>query len=110
MISKGLETLEKSTEEDNEIIISLVLNGISNLDFTEELTIITSKNDFHILEMSRSEILARASMISKLDIKYDNSFKKGDCVLETPKGNIDISIKNQLEEVRELLTTILDNE
>lgn len=104
------KVINEKTDQDNEMIISLVLNGITNLDYTEELTIISSKEDFHILEMSRSEILAKASMISKLDLKYDSSFKKGDCILETPKGNIDISVKNQLAEVKDLLTTILNNE
>ena len=104
------KVINKKTEEDNEIIISLVLNGIRNLDLTEKLTIITSKDDYGILEMSKDIILAKASMISELNIKYDISLEKGDCILETSKGNIDVSIKNQLEEVRELLITILNNE
>lgn len=104
------KVIDKKTEEDSEIIISLVLNGIRNLDLTEKLTIITSKEDYGILEMSKDIILAKASMISDLNIKYDISLEKGDCILETSKGNIDVSVKNQLEEVKELLTTILNNE
>lgn len=102
--------INKANEEDNELIISLVLNGINNLDLTDKLTIIVSKDDYNVLEMSRDEILAKASMISELDIKYDMSFEKGECILETTKGNIDASLKNQLDEVRELLNNILNNE
>lgn len=104
------KVINKKNEEDSEMIVSLVLNGISNLDLTDKLTIITSKEDFNILEMAKDEILAKASMISQLDIKYDVSLEKGDCILETSKGNIDVSLKNQLDEVKELLTTILNNE
>lgn len=104
------KVISKKSEEDSELIISLVLNGINSLDLTDRLTIITSKEDFSILEMSKDEILAKASMISQLDIKYDISLEKGDCILETSKGNIDVSLKNQLDEIRELLTTILNNE
>lgn len=104
------KVINEKTEEDSEIIISLVLNGIRNLDLTEKLTIIASKEDYDILEMSKDIILAKASMISELNIKYDISFEKGDCILETSKGNIDVSIKKQLEEVKELLITILNNE
>lgn len=104
------KVINQKTEEDSEIIISLVLNGIRNLDLTEKLTIIASKEDYDILEMSKDIILAKASMISELNIKYDISFEKGDCILETSKGNIDVSIKKQLEEVKELLITILNNE
>lgn len=102
--------INKKNEEDNDIIVSLVLNGINNLDMTDKLTIIASREDYDILELSKNEILAKASMISELEIKYDTSFEKGDCILETSKGNIDVSLKNQLEEVKELLYTILNNE
>lgn len=104
------KVINEKTEEDSEIIISLVLNGIRNLDLTEKLTIISSKEDYDILQMSKDLILSKASMISELNIRYDISLDKGDCILETSKGNIDVSIKNQLEEVKELLTTILNNE
>ena len=36
--------------------------------------------------------------------------KKGDCILETSKGSVDVSISDQLREVKDLLTTILSNE
>jgi flagellar assembly protein FliH len=102
--------INDKVQEENDTIIALVLNGIQNLDITDKLTIIVSKEDFDMLEMSKDIILAKASMISELVIRYDISYKKGDCILETSKGNIDVSITNQLEEVRELLTTILNNE
>lgn len=102
--------VKKKTEEDNDLIVSIVLNGIANLDSTDKLTIITSKEDYDILEMSKDIILAKASMISDLDIKYDATMDKGDCILETPKGNVDASLKNQLSEVREILYSVLNNE
>lgn len=97
-------------EEDSDLIVSLVVNGIENLDVTDKLTIITSKEDYDILEMSRDLILAKASMISDLEIKYDSTMEKGDCILETPKGSIDASLDNQLAEVKEILYSVLDNE
>lgn len=110
VISIYEKIINKKNEEDSDLIVSLVLNGINSLDFTDKLTIISSKEDYNVLEMAKDEILAKASMISQLDIKYDISLEKGDCILETTKGNIDVSLKNQLDEVRELLTTILNNE
>ena len=110
VISVYEKILDKEIAEDDDTITSLVLNGIKNLDPTDKLTIIVSKEDYNILEESRDKILAKASLINQLDIKYDINLTKGDCILETAKGNIDISIKDQLEEVRELLNTILNNE
>lgn len=102
--------IRKKTEEDSDLIVSLVLNGIENLDVTDKLTIITSREDYDILEMSKDIILAKVSMISDLDIKYDATMEKGDCILETPKGNIDASLRNQLSEVKEILYSVLNNE
>lgn len=102
--------IREKTEEDSDLIVSLVLNGIESLDITDKLTIIASQEDYDILEMSRDLILAKASMISNLDIKYDTTMEKGDCILETPKGNIDASLKNQLAEVKEILYSVLNNE
>lgn len=110
VISIYEKVISKKTEEDNELIVSLVLNGIKNLDLTDKLTIISSKEDYEILEMAKDEILAKSSFISELEIKYDMSLEKGDCILETSKGSIDVSLRNQLEEVKELLTSILNNE
>ena len=102
--------IQEKTIEDSELIVSLVLNGIEDLDLNHKLTIITSKSDYNIVEMSRNTILAKSNMISELEIKYDSNMKKGDCILETAKGSIDASLDNQLSEVKELLTTILNNE
>ncbi len=114
VIELVIEIFEKifreKKEEDSELIVSLVTNGIENLDLTDKLTIISSKEDYDILEMSRDTILAKASMISDLDIKYDTTMKKGDCILETPKGSIDASLDNQLAEVKEILHLVLNNE
>jgi len=40
----------------------------------------------------------------------DNDMTKGDCILETSKGDIDISISNQMKEIKELIISILNNE
>lgn len=102
--------IREKNEEDSDTIISLVLNGIENLDVTDKLTVISSKEDYDILELSKDIILAKASMISDLNIKYDTTMVKGDCILETPKGSIDASLNNQLSEVKEILYSVLNNE
>lgn len=102
--------IDKKTEEDDELILSLVLKGIENLDLNHKLTIITSRDDYDVVEMSRDFILAKSNMISELNIKYDSNLKKGDCILETDQGSIDVSLDTQMKEVRELLTLILNNE
>lgn len=102
--------LGQKINEDEEVIVELVASGIKNLDPTEKLIIISSKEDYEILEKYKDRILAEASLINELEIKYDINLEKGDCILETPKGNVDLSIKEQMEEVKMLLNKILNNE
>ena len=104
------KVLHKAVEEDEELIVSLVLKGIDNLEISEKLTIIVSEEDYKAVEKSRNIILAKASLINELDIRVNSDMKKGDCILETTKGSVDVSIKDQLDEVKDLLKTILSNE
>lgn len=104
------KVLNKKIEEDKELIVSLVLNGIENLEISEKLTIIISQEDFDIVDKSRDIILAKASLIDELDVRINSNMEKGDCILETSKGSVDVSINNQLDEVKDLLISILSNE
>lgn len=110
VISIYEKIIYEKVEEDEEAIVSLVLNGIDNLEISEKLTIIVSKDNYETVEKSKNIILAKASLIEKLDIRVNSDMGKGDCVLETSKGSVDVSIDNQLDEVKELLTRILNNE
>mgnify|MGYP003799718107 CR=1 FL=1 len=110
VISVYEKVLYEKVEEDEKLIISLILNGIDNLEISEKLTIIVSQEDYDVVEKSRDIILAKASLVDEIDIRINSDMVKGDCILETSKGNVDVSIHNQLEEIKDLLLTILSNE
>jgi len=104
------KVLYEKVEEDEEYIISLILNGIEDLEIKEKLTVIVSKQDYEVVKKNEQIILAKASLIDSIEIKINSDMKKGDCVLETSKGNIDVSLRGQLSEIKDLLYTILNNE
>ena len=110
VISIYEKILYRKVEEDKEIIVNLVLSGIDNLEISEKLTIIVSEENYESIKKSKEIILAKASLIDELDIRVNSDMKKGDCILETSKGSVDVSINNQLDEVKDLLTNILSNE
>ena len=110
VISVYEKVLNKKVEEDTDIIVDLILNGIDNLEISQTLTIIVPKESYDSVNKSRDIILAKASLIDELDIRVNSNMKKGDCILETTKGSVDVSVDNQLNEVRDLLNTILNNE
>ncbi|WP_416198045.1 MAG: FliH domain-containing protein [Sporanaerobacter sp.] len=97
-------------EEDSEYIVTLILKGIESLNSTDNLMIRVSKEDYDIVEMSKDKILAKASLVNDLEIRLDSSLNKGDCIIETASGSVDVSIKDQVEEVKQLLNDILNSE
>lgn len=95
---------------NKDLIIDLVLEGIKNLDPTDNLVILVSKEDYEVVEDNKDLILSKASLINNLEIKYDVNLNKGDCILETEKGNLDISLQDQVEKIEMFIKNILDNE
>lgn len=100
----------KKVEDDKEYIVDLILKGIDSLNATENLTIRVSSEDYDIVKMSKEKILSKASLIRELDIRLDSNMKKGDCVIETVSGSVDMSINDQVEKVKEILNNILTSE
>lgn len=110
VISVYEKVLYEKVEEDEELIVSLILNGIDNLEISQKLTIIVSEEDYEAVKKSKDIILAKASLVDEIDIRINSDMVRGDCVLETSKGNVDVSINNQLKEIKDLLLTIMNNE
>lgn len=110
VISICEKVLFEKVEKDKEYIVDLILKGIDSLNATENLTIRVSSEDYDIVKMSEEKILSKASLIRELDIKLDSNMKKGDCVIETMSGSVDMSINDQVEKVKEILNNILASE
>lgn len=100
----------EKVDEDKEYIVTLILKGIDSLTATENLVIRVPKEDYDIAEMSKNKILAKASLVKDIEIKVDNNLSKGDCIIETSSGSVDMSIKDQVDKVKVLLNTILSSE
>lgn len=104
------KVLYKKVNEEKELIVSLVENGIKDLEIKGKLTIIVSKYDYETVVENKSLILAKATLIDDIEIRVDNDMAKGDCILETNKGDINIGISSQMKEIKELILSILNNE
>jgi len=104
------KVIYEKIDEDKEYIVSLILKGIESLNATENLVVRVSREDYDIVEMSKDKILAKTSLINELEVKADSNLKKGDCIIETSSGNVDMSVQDQVEKVKELLNNILISE
>lgn len=102
--------INKKLIEDEETIISLIVKGINSLNVKENLIIKVSKEDYDIVEMSKQKILAMANLVEDIQVRVDSTLAKGGCIIEGSQGNVDVSVNVQIEEMKKLLTTILNSE
>ena len=70
------KVIYKKVEEDEELIVSLIANGIDNLEVSEKLTIIVSKEDYEMVNRFKDIILAKASLINDLEIRVNSNMEK----------------------------------
>lgn len=102
--------INQKLSDDEETIIPIILKGIESLNVKENLLIKVSKDDYNIVDMSRQRILAMANLVEDIEIRIDSTLSKGGCIIEGSKGNVDVSVGTQIEEMKKLLTTLLNSE
>lgn len=110
VISLCEKIINQKLENDKEAIVSIILKGINSLNIKENLIIKVSKEDYDIVEMSKQRILAMANLVEDIEVRVDSTLSKGSCIIEGLKGNVDVSVDLQIEEMKKLLTTLLNSE
>lgn len=63
-----------------------------------------SQDDYETLLPEINALLEKFQRVGKTEIVSDPALLSGDCVVETPMGEIDMQIKSQLERIAEELT------
>ena len=106
IIMQIIEKLINVTINPN-IIINLIKQGISSSTITGNIIIYVSQNDHAYVIEHKNEILALTDGSVKVDIVKDLSLNDNDCIIETPFGNIDSSLNQQLETLVQDLKYIL---
>lgn len=110
VISLSEKIINQKLESDKEAIIPLIIKGIESLNVKESLVISVSKEDYDVVEMSKQRILSMANLIEDIKIRVDSSLTKGGCIVEGSKGNVDVSINTQIEEMKKVLYELLNGE
>ena len=110
VVSITKTVLNKKIDEDDETIVNLVMKGLDSLSSRENIRIRVSSDDFEKMCNSKDEVLAKVSLIEDLQIDMDSNLEKGDCIIESSKGDIDVSVDTQLKNIEESVRTLLDSE
>lgn len=104
------EKLFKKQLEDENIILSIVKNGMENIGNCTSVIVRVSEDDFDVLEISRSRILAMFPLVEDMQIKMDYSLNRGDCIIDSDRGSVDVSVEMQIDQIKELINNLLQNE
>lgn len=100
---------KKSVDINPQIIIALIKEGISNATVTGDLFVHVSSDDYDTVVSNKKDILALTDGNTNIEIIKDLSLNKGDCIIETPFGNIDCSLERQFQGLKQGLYYILEN-
>jgi flagellar assembly protein FliH len=90
-----------------ETILYLIRQGLSDTSLTGEVSIHVSPKDYVTAAEYSKQLTELADSSVKIEVVRDPSLNEMDCVIETPFGNIDCSLTQQFESLRDQLTYIL---
>lgn len=92
-----------------ELILFLVKQGLAQMSITGEITVHVSQEDYDVVIAEKAEIQSMADAGAKIEIMKDLSLNSSDCIIETQFGNIDCSLGQQYEALKENLFYICKN-
>lgn len=110
LISSVKKIIGIKLEEDDQLVMNLLKEGLDKFAFTEKLIIRINEEDYEILEMNKNRILALSDHIDELELKVDKSLKKNELLIDTSSGTINPSLTVQLEILKEEFYKLLQSE
>ena len=109
LISITAKLLDNAVQLHPNLVLALVRMGIHNATITGEVVVYVSAQDFEEVNKHKDQIMALTDGSVQLSIVKDLSLNPTDCIIETPFGNIDCSLGQQFEALRNNLTHLLGN-
>lgn len=97
-------------QQNKDIIISQIKIALEKCTYRDKVTIKVSSEDYPNVLVKKNIIESLVEGISELEIIEDKFLKKGDCIVDTPSGEVNSSIKLQLEQLEKAFYFALRNE
>lgn len=92
-----------------QVIQNLIMQGLTDVTITGNIIIRVSKQDYdHVME-NKDVFLAKLEGGNNVEIIKDPALSKSDCIIETSFGNIDCSLEQQFESLKQNLYFIFNN-
>jgi len=89
---------------DETVIVDTVNEILREGQIQGETTLLLNREDFDLIDVLKPEILADFPNLTNLKIEVSETVARGGCILESPMGRIDASLRSKFEELERLLT------
>lgn len=110
LIIKIVQKLLNDTVRLNpDAVVNLIRQGFAGATITGDVFIHVSQHDFEQVVQSKEALMSLTDGSVNLEIIRDLSLDMSDCVIETTYGNIDCSLNQQFDALRNQLVYILKN-
>ena len=100
--------IHRKIEQDREIIVSVVREAIHRLGREEKMLIRVNPADYDTM-ISNIDLLREETRLRDVTVEPSASISPGGCTIETPSGEVDARIEEQIKEIRDAITTALDS-
>lgn len=91
------------------VVLNLIRQGLANSNIAGEIQIHVSPEDYDTVLKNKEELIEVTDGTVSFDIIKDFSLDKSDCIIETPFGDIDCSLGQQFENLKNSLYYICEN-
>jgi len=97
-------------QQNKDTIISQIKIALEKCTYRNKVTIRVSSEDYPNVLVNKDIIESLVEGISELEIIEDKFLKKGDCIVDTPSGEVNSSIELQIEQLQKAFYFALRNE
>jgi len=97
---------EVSTSKDD--ILFMIKQSLETCTHKDYILLKVCEDDVKTVIDSKHKILAMVKGIGELEIKADHSLEKGSCLLETPFGAVDGSVKTKIEQIGKVFNSLIE--
>jgi type III secretion protein L len=107
LIKLALKVAEKiighELDHNKDEIAQIVGNALETVRQQRDIIIRVHPTDLKNLEQAKAQLIARLGRAKDIDLRGDQSIKRGGCIIDTEIGTIDAQLETQLEQITNIL-------
>jgi flagellar assembly protein FliH len=94
------KVIGQELETDPKAVAQIARNAIAQVTDAQQLTLRVNPQDAEYLKSMQADLMTLLSSNAQLDIRGDQSVRRGGCLVESEQGTLDARIESQLATLR----------